>query len=190
MAFSKSFIAIIFLLNLTPAPKIEPQRVKIMAVGDNLIHNSVLRAANLGKNKYNFEYLYEPMRKTINDFDIKIINQETILVKEPKNYTAKFPFFASPYAVGEALIKSGFNVIAQANNHSMDKGERGILDSVEFWEKYPEITMLGIYKNLDDFNKITIRETKGIKIAYLNYTYGLNGFQVPKKKTLFSKNFI
>ncbi len=73
MAFSKSFIAIIFLLNMTPAPKIEPQRVKIMAVGDNLIHNSVLRAANLGKNKYNFEYLYEPMRKTINDFDIKIM---------------------------------------------------------------------------------------------------------------------
>ena len=160
--------------------EVNANTVKLMAVGDNLIHNPVIRSGKKG-NTYNYEYMYKPMLETINKYDIRIINQETILVKNPKQYSS-FPLFGSPYAIGEALAKSGFNVIASATNHSLDKGDSGVLETIEFWKNYPDITILGIYESLEDYEKIAIREIKGIKIAFLNYTYGVNGIALTRKK--------
>ena len=46
-------------------------------------------------------------------------------------------------------------------------------------EKYPDIKILGINKSQDAQDTITVLEKNGIKIAVLNYTYGLNGIALP-----------
>lgn len=46
-------------------------------------------------------------------------------------------------------------------------------------KKYPDIKILGINKSQDAQDTITVLEQNGIKIAVLNYTYGLNGIALP-----------
>lgn len=54
--------------------------------------------------------------------------------------------------------------------------EKGITNCLSNWEKkYPDIKILGINKSQDAQDTITVLEQNGIKIAVLNYTYGLNG---------------
>ena len=74
----------------------------------------------------------------------------------------------------------GFNVITHATNHSFDKNVKGVESSVAFWREHPEVLMVGMYDNEEDFNEIPVKDFGGIKIAFLNYTYGLNGFQLPE----------
>ena len=53
--------------------------VRIVAVGDNLIHNSVLKSGKINDSTYNFDRLFEVMKNDFQKADIAIINQETIL---------------------------------------------------------------------------------------------------------------
>ena len=158
------------------------QSVSFIAVGDNLIHSKIIEAGYIESNKtYIFDDLYANFSEKIASTDIKIINQETILIKDSKKYSG-YPNFGSPFEIGEAVKKAGFNIISHATNHTLDKGEDGILDSIEFYSKFDDIALLGIHNSQDDSEMISIVKKNGVKIAFLNYTYGLNGHKMPKDK--------
>ena len=126
-------------------PEPETARVTLMALGDNLIHNCVYWSAQKNDGTYDFTPFYADIQPTVESYDIACINQETIYVNDPAMY-GNYPYFGSPTAVGDALAGAGFDVVTQATNHCLDKGETGILDTIQFWrEKHPEITMLGIH---------------------------------------------
>lgn len=71
-------------------------------------------------------------------------------------------------------------MVCQASNHTLDQGTTGIEDTLAAWKKHPEVTMLGIHGTQEDADKIAVVEKNGIKIAMLDYTYGLNEF-VPEQ---------
>ena len=155
-------------------PEPETARVTLMALGDNLLHNCVYWSAQKNDGTYDFTPFYADIQPTVESYDIACINQETIYVNDPAMY-GNYPYFGSPTAVGDALAGAGFDVVTQATNHCLDKGETGILDTIQFWrEKHPEITMLGIHDSQEDADTIRVVEKNGIRIAMLNYTYGLN----------------
>jgi len=159
----------------------EPDELLIRMVGDNLIHNSVYYAAQTGDG-YNFDMLFENVRNKIESADVAIINQETIFVKDKSKYSS-YPTFGSPMEVGDAIVKAGFDVVAHATNHTNDKGTSGILDTIDFWKrKYPNIKTLGIHENPEE-SDIVYLEKNGIKLAFVNYTYGLNGLNLPASKS-------
>ncbi len=158
----------------------EPDRLKVKMVGDDLIHNLIYFAAKT-EDGYNFDMLFENVKDEINDSDIAIINQETILVSDPKRYSS-YPTFGSPTEVGDAVAKAGFDVVAHATNHTNDKGVSGINDTLNFWrEKHPEIKVLGIHADENE-SDISYLEKNNIKVSFVNYTYGLNGLNLPKGK--------
>ena len=64
----------------------------------------------------------------------------------------------------------------------MDKGLEGVLDTIEFWKQYNDITMVGINETKEASNRIGYISKNGITVSILNYTYGLNGLSVPKGK--------
>ncbi len=153
----------------------EPARVRLMALGDNLIHNTVYWSAELPGGGYDFTPFYAAIAPVVQSYDLACINQETILVSDPALY-ANYPSFGSPVQVADALAQTGFSVITGATNHCFDKGETGILDTCQYWrEHYPEITTLGIHDSQEDAQTLRVVEKNGIRIAMLNYTYGLNG---------------
>lgn len=150
--------------------------VNIKMVGDCLIHSPLYKAARKEDGSYNFDMLFENIKSDIESADLAIINQETIFIDDRNNYSS-YPMFGSPVEVGDAEVKVGFDVIAHATNHTIDKGLQGISDTINFWEtKYPEIKYLGIHDSKED-SDIEYIEKKGIKFAFVNYTYGLNGLE-------------
>ena len=164
-----------------PEPDPEPSRVTLMAVGDNLIHNCVYWSAELPGGEYDFTPFYADIRPTVESYDIACINQETIYVEDPAQYS-NYPYFGSPTAVGDALAETGFDVVTAATNHCFDKGETGILDTIRFWrDKHPDMTVLGIHDTPEDAESIRVVEKNGIRIAMLNFTYGLNN-SMPEKR--------
>lgn len=162
------------------APKIE--EISIVAAGDNLIHSTVYKAKdqNPGMEEAPYDYIYENISEYISTFDIRVLNQETVLINDESKYSG-YPTFGSPVQIGEAAANAGFNLITQATNHAYDKKEQGIIDSINFWQS-KEIPVLGIHDSKEDADNIYIWEGEYTKIAFLNYTYGLNGFVLPEGK--------
>lgn len=154
--------------------------VRLMAVGDDLIHNTVYWSAELDDGSYDFTPFYETFSEITAQYDLCCVNQETILVNDPALYD-NYPHFGTPTAVGDALVKAGFNVIEGATNHCYDKLDTGVLNTVGFWrDEHPGVVLLGLHDSQEDADTIRVLNRNGIRIALLNYTYGLNG-QYPGK---------
>lgn len=163
----------------TPSPTPTPCQVTLLAVGDDLVHGSTLNGGLQEDGTYNFHHFYEPLREEIQVADIAIINQETMLGGTDKPYSG-YPCFNTPDAMGDAVAAAGFDVVLHATNHTMDVGAKAVLHCMNFWEtSYPDITVLGIYGSKEEQDSITVVEKNGIRIAMLNYTYGLNGIPIP-----------
>ena len=183
LRFQAILFLVLFAVLLIPNVRVsaaETKTVELVAVGDDLIHTSVYRACKTRKG-YNFDPLFKHIKKDIRAADISVINQETILVD--KNYSG-YPSFGSPKAVADAVAKAGFNVVTHATNHTLDKGTGAITGTLKYWNrKYPNIKVLGIHKSKSAADKVTVIQKNGIKIAMLNYTYGLNGRRLPAGKS-------
>lgn len=152
-------------------------KVSFVAVGDNLIHDTIYKqAAARTSNGYDFSFAYEKIADKIAQPDVAILNQETIISTE--HNVSSYPMFNSPVEVGEEMIKIGFDVFNLATNHSVDCGEKGLISAINFWKSKNVITT-GAYLNEDDFNDIPISEVNGVKIAYLGFTEQTNGLSLP-----------
>lgn len=175
----------------TEEPTTEPppaeKRVHVTAAGDNLIHYSVYknaeRLAGPGEN-YDFKPLYENVKYIIEEADVAILNQETIISQsnEVRGANGGALLFNSPPEVADAVIDLGFDVFTMANNHLLDFGAGALEESITFWNQKAEendLTVLGAYLSQEDADNIRIREVNGVKIAFLAYAEHINGFEIP-----------
>lgn len=157
--------------------------VHVVAAGDNLIHYSVYKNAEAlaGGVGYDFKPMYSEVKYLVQDADIAILNQETVISKSNPVRGAEggLLLFNSPPEVADAVIDLGFNVFTMANNHLLDMGTDGLEESINFWNekaKENDLTVLGAYLNEEDANNIRIREVNGVKVAFLAYAHHINGF--------------
>lgn len=155
--------------------------VSLVAVGDNLIHSQVIASGRKKDGTYKFDHLYKNIKSEIKGADVAIINQETVLGGKSLGYSG-YPRFNSPQEIGDAIVNAGFDVVLHATNHSMDKGKAGLQNSLKYWKKQKGITVLGANSTKEEYDSVKVIDKNGIKIAMLNYTYGLNGLPLPKDK--------
>lgn len=157
----------------------EPVTINVMMIGDMLIHRGVYRSGTSDGVTYNFDHLFANILSDIEEADMRIVNQETILGGTDMGLD-EYPTFNSPQEIGDAEVKAGFNIILHATNHALDKGLTGLNTTVSYWKAaHPEMSVLGIYSSQDDAEDIYVYEKDGFKVAVLNYTYGTNGIPVP-----------
>ena len=162
-----------------PSEEEEPT-VEIIMVGDMLMHDRVVESGLQEDGSYCFDHLFTHVGDKIASADLAIVNQETILGGAELGLSG-YPCFNSPYELGDAEVKTGFDVILHGTNHTLDKGKDGVQNCMEFWDThYPQIAYLGINasQQAQDSN-IYVYEKDGIRIAVLNYTYGTNGIETP-----------
>ena len=165
----------------TEAPKAQDSKVSIIAVGDNLIHNTRITAGEKDDGTRDYNSFYEDISRYVKAADIAVINQETILGGSSFEYTG-YPEFNTPWEVGDAAINAGFDVFTCATNHALDRRSAGIEKELEYFSKHPEVVHIGTNASEEDYNKITYYEKNGITFALLNYTYGTNGIPLPSDK--------
>ena len=153
-------------------PQISTARV--IAVGDNLYHTSLLESGQYDTGEWNYDHIYEHVLDEIQAADLAFIDQETVLTND-HSAISSYPSFATPTEVGDAIIKAGFDVIESATNHFDDYGYDYMAQTFEFWRtNYPDIPVLGIHETQEDADTIKVKEVNGISIAMLDYTYGTN----------------
>ena len=80
------------------------------------------------------------------------------------------------------MVDAGFNLVSLATNHTMDAGEKAVLNSREYWNKQEDVLAVGSYSSMEERNEVQVREINNIKYTMLNYTYGTNGMPVPSGK--------
>lgn len=165
---------------------ITEKRISFLAAGDNVIHPCIYidarNRATESTREYNFKPMYQNVADFIASFDIAFINQETLMGGKDIGYSG-YPTFNSPQDLGLDLMDIGFDIINIANNHMCDKGVRGLSGTLDFWENQP-VTLIGGYRNREDYDNIRYHEVDGVKIALLSYTYGTNGISLPSSTDL------
>lgn len=155
----------------------------MVMVGDALIHGTVYGTAHryANYNGYDFKPMLEHIKERVKDYDLAYYNQETILGGTELGLST-YPLFNSPYEVGDAFIDAGFNLVSLATNHTIDKGERGVLNSRNYWNQQADVLAAGSYSSFEERDKVVIKEVNGIKYAFLSYTTYTNGLIVPTGK--------
>lgn len=153
--------------------------VTLVMVGDMLMHMPVNNSGKMEDGTMNFDHLFTYTKDMISEADIAIVNQEVMLGGKELGISG-YPKFNTYYEVGDALVNAGFDVVLHATNHTMDRGKDGLMNCLNFWEtNYPDMAILGIQDTAEEQDEIYVYEHQGIKVAILNYTYGLNGLPMP-----------
>lgn len=162
-------------------PKEKDYSLKLFMVGDALIHSGVYMDAQKPDGTYDFKPMLANLKPIISKYDLAYYNQETILGGKELGYSS-YPMFNSPDEVGDAFIDAGFDLVSLATNHTMDKREIGVLNSVKYWKSKKSVITSGQWDSWDERNKVRIYEKNNIKYAFFSYTTWTNGLNPPVGK--------
>ena len=111
----------------------------------------------------------------LKSWDYLVGNLETPVAGEEMLYTYERFRFNSPTGILDALKNCGFDMLTLANNHCMDRGEQGIVKTLDNCQRYGFDTV-GIYRTESERNTTFVKDFNGIRVAFVNYTYGINTF--------------
>lgn len=162
--------------------KEESNEISMVMVGDCLIHRFVYNDAANGDGTYSFDKMFTEVSDLIKDHDLAFYNQESIIGGKSLGLSA-YPRFNSPEEIGDSMVNLGFNLVSLANNHTMDKGEQGVINSVNYWKTKPGVYYSGqALSNEDRESNIKVLEKNGIKYAFFAYTTVTNGLLPPTGK--------
>ncbi len=162
-----------------PEAKDEVYKLKLLATGDGLIH-SVIYRSYYKNGVYDFTDAVKYVKDIVKDYDIAYYNQETPTGDDSIAYSG-YPMFYTPSAYVDAMQDVGFNTVSLASNHSLDKGEKGVLNTIKYFK-----TTNMLYNGMNDSEKMrnnfTIKEKNNITYTMLSYTTKTNGLSTPKGK--------
>ena len=159
--------------------KVDPH-ISIIMVGDMLMHLNVTKSGFIDDagNQKNYDHIFADVKADVEAADISIVNQEIMMGGADLGYSG-YPMFNTADELATSIHDAGFNVVLHATNHTMDKWKQGLLHTMEVWKQFPDIKVLGINETKEQQDEIYVYEKDGMKIALLNYTYGLNGMPMP-----------
>lgn len=147
--------------------------IKLLAVGDLMFHMPQINAAKTNSGEYDFSSSFKHVKKYIEGVNIATGNFETVTAGNDLGFSG-FPRFNSPKQTLLALKDSGFDIISTANNHSLDQGQKGIINTIDAIEFYG-LKNIGTYK--DQNRQLLIEDVNGIKVGFISYTERLNGLE-------------
>ncbi len=167
----------------------EDKSLTILFAGDIMQHGPQIQAAwNDSVGMYDYSPCFSYVAPIIQKYDIAIANLEVTLAGKP--YTG-YPQFSAPDILAAGIKSAGFDVLATANNHSCDRGDEGIIRTINVLDSIG-IKRTGTFKDSIDYkgHNPLILEKNGITLALLNYTYGTNGlsFTYPAMVNLIDEN--
>ena len=158
--------------------------LSILFMGDVMQHRQQLHSALIPgtdstlSSSYDYSSYFAHVQHFIDEADFTVANMEFCLGGPP--YTG-YPSFSAPEALAEEAAEAGIDLFLCANNHICDKGRRGLVSSLEKYGKIG-VPVTGVYRDSLDEQKHNpyIAEIGGVRVAFINFTYGTNGIRVPE----------
>ena len=149
-------------------------RTTLFMAGDALLHTTIEADAAVGDGTYHFSLL-DRIGRYAQPYDLRYYNQETILGGDDLGIHG-YPTFNGPQSWGDYMVDTlGFNLVSTANNHCLDMGTYGLENSVKYWNSKESVMMNGTYLSQEAYDAIPIRESNGIRYAFLSYCHDMNG---------------
>src|SRR5207237_5618258 len=112
--------------------------------------------------------------------DWAIANMETTLAGSELGYEG-YPLFNAPAQIVDAAKKVGFNIFITANNHAMDKGEKGVINTINNI-RARGVPSVGTATSAKEAEKILLINRNNIYMAIMAYSFGTNGIPIPPGK--------
>ena len=152
------------------------QQATLVFAGDAMMHQGQLDAAYRTGGDYDFSGYFDAVAPWISAADYAVVNLETP-VAGPK-YSG-YPCFNAPDKYVDALIEAGFDMMLTANNHTLDRRDRGLCTTIKTLDA-KGVDHIGTYPDAEARAKALpyIKDIKGFKVGFLNYTYGTNGIRI------------
>ena len=162
--------------------------VSITFIGDVMQHGKQLQSAlsDAGNpnapDSYNYNHVFMHIEEDLKRADLAVANMEFPLGTPP--YSG-YPLFSAPESIAWKAKECGIDLFLLANNHLLDKGKRGFLNTLDVYDnmggKY-----IGAYRSREEEQQLNpvLYNIKGIRVAFINFTYGTNGFAVPHPCTI------
>ncbi len=150
--------------------------LRIVFAGDVMGHDSQIDAAHIDSTDvYDYQEVFSYLKPFLEKTDIAVANLEVTLAGPPYE---GYPRFSSPDALLDGLMKAGFNVLVNANNHALDRGSAGLERTYEMADR-KGVILTGCFISSGHRAQTypLILEKNDIMLALLNYTYGTNGLQ-------------
>ncbi len=158
-------------LSVTPDTAVT---IRILCTGDIMTHASVINAAKVKTaKKYDFLPSFELVAPYLQSADLTIGNLETVIAGDSFGISG-YPTFNAPQVLANDLKEIGFDLLTTCNNHSFDKGLKGLkntlhhIDSIGFLHT-------GTFTDTVPHKRHIMTVIKGCKVGVLAYTYGING---------------
>lgn len=163
----------------TPEPTLEPAATGGAGTGsgtpgDTVTLNfagDVIFAGKVGEllQKQGYDYPFSALGGMFKQDDLTVVNLETPVTTGGVSAENKqFVFKSAPQAL-DALKAAGVDAVNLANNHSLDMGTEGLLDTLGHLDQRG-IPHVGAGRNAKEAYTAQHFERKGIKIALLGFT--------------------
>lgn len=153
------------------------QKAEIVFAGDAMQHKAQLDAAyDIADRSYNYNDCFVDIEPYITSADYAVVNLETPVGIRP--YSG-YPCFSAPESYVDALAFAGFDMMLTANNHTLDKRDKGLLKTLDVLDAH-QLAHLGTYRTKTERDSVSpmIVPINGFKVAFINYTYGTNGITI------------
>ena len=147
--------------------------ITIGMIGDILLHNPLYTYEN-------YDFAFEAVKDRLVGIDFLLANQESMPGGVELGLSG-YPRFNSPKHIIRDLKSNGVDMLSIANNHTIDRGEKGIRQTHMHLKEY-KMPYVGAYSSFEDQAIDRIVDVAGIKVGVLAYTYGTNGLPVPQGK--------
>jgi hypothetical protein len=116
-----------------------------------------------------YSEIYNDVLPYLQSSDLKITNLECPLTIE-KNLINKIgPSLSAHPKCVEAIKYGGFNIVTLSNNHILDQGEKGVVDTTDLCNKFG-IKTVGVGINLHEASQPLLLRIKSKIIAIINIT--------------------
>ena len=116
-----------------------------------------------------YDYPYREIAELLQKPDFTIANLETPITTRGDQQQKQYTYRSSPDAL-PAFKAAGFDIVNLANNHILDYGQDGLLDTIKALDA-KEILHTGAGKNLEEAYRPVIVEKNGIKVAFLGFSH-------------------
>lgn len=163
--------------------------IKISFLGDIMCEGPFLRAADTGQGGYDFSGAFDGLKDFLSESDYVIGNLETPAAGQSHEYTRETDLYSfnTPAAFIREVKNAGVDLALTANNHCFDRGEEGLLATLEALDACG-LAHTGTYPEKGE--KVFTKTIEDITFSIISCTSSTNAEMTGEKATLKNVNLL
>jgi poly-gamma-glutamate capsule biosynthesis protein CapA/YwtB (metallophosphatase superfamily) len=164
-----------------PVQEPTPRGFTLLASGDVLPHGTVVERAKAAGARsgrpYDFRPMFAAIRPIVSAADLAVCHLEAPLSASGRDLSG-YPRFNAPPQLAAGIRAAGYDACSVASNHAMDRGTQGVAGTLRVLDA-AGLRHAGTARRAREARH-AILTVRGVRVALLSYTYGLNGLRLPR----------